>query len=584
MKPTRSILCLAALSALCFSLPVPAAEHGTVAGKKASSARSVRKAPTPAAGVMPAEFSDQTGQNVFQVLLAEIALQRGNLDLAAKAYSDLALRTRDPKVLERTVEIAGFSRRFDLAIDAAKLWLDVEPSSVRAQQMLTSVLIMSNKLDELAPSLTRSLENDKESLANNLLGLNRLFARNKDRLAVFLLIDKVCRPFVDMPEAHYAVAMAAASASMYERAGTEVQRALELRPDWDVAALLQAQVMTQTSVPDAIAFMQGYLERHPDSPDMRLHLARVLVNEKRYDEARTHFAELLKAYPDRAEVVYPVALLALQQNDRDLAEQQLRHLATLNIQDKGLAYYYLGQIAEDRGKGDEALAFYALVGPGEHYVTSQLRSAYLLGEQGKLDEARKLLIAAKAVAPAQATQIAIAEAGLLRKAGQNKAAFDLLDKRLKEKPDDPDLLYESALLAERVGKVEVMERRLRRLIELKPDSAQAYNALGYSFAERKTRLAEARKLIEKALQYAPDDTFILDSMGWVLYRQGDLAGALRELERAYSLRDDPEIAAHLGEVLSAAGRKDEARKLLREALEKYPKNEPLREAVKKFAP
>ena len=180
-------------------------------------------------------------------------------------------------------------------------------------------------------------------------------------------------------------------------------------------------------------------------------------------------------------------------------------------------------------------------------------------------------------------QKAIAEAALLRKAKQPQAAFDLLDARLENLPDNAELLYETALLAERLDQLEIMERRLRRLIELQPEHGQAYNALGYSFADRGIRLPEARELIDKALALMPNDTFILDSLGWVQYRQGDLAGALATLERAYGMRDDPEIGAHLGEVLWAIGRKDDAQKLLRAAQKKHPDNEPLADAVKKFA-
>ena len=196
---------------------------------------------------------------------------------------------------------------------------------------------------------------------------------------------------------------------------------------------------------------------------------------------------------------------------------------------------------------------------------------------------RKLLSEASTGSEEQSIQFAIAEAALLRKAKQPQAAFDLLDARLEQQPDNAELLYETALLAERLDQLEIMERRLRRLIELQPGYAQAYNALGYSFAERGIRLPEARELIDKALTLLPNDTFILDSLGWVLYRQGDLSGALATLERAYGMRDDPEIGAHLGEVLWALGRKDDAQKLLRAAQKKHPDNEPLADAVKKFA-
>jgi tetratricopeptide (TPR) repeat protein len=582
MKHIRRTLCFAALS-IVYSLPGLAADGAAPARKRTPVVRDAKRLATPELRPGDTQYANQPGQVIYQVLLAEIALQRGDANLASQAYADLALRTRDPQVLERTVEVAGYARRFDLALEAARLWIDVDPTSKRAQQMMVSVMILSNQLDDLAPGLIRMLEVDKESLADNLLGLNRMFARNPDRQAVFRLIDKVTRPFFGVAEAHYAVALAAASAGATERALAEVRRALELRADWEMAALLQAQLLSRESPAEALSFMQGFVERNPKALDIRLFLARALIGEKRYSEARSHFDHLLAAYPERAEVLYPAAILALQQDDRILAEARLKHLVTLDIPDKSLAYYYLGQIAEEDKRSAEALSHYALVGAGEHYLPAQLRSARLLADQGQLDAARKQLGKAKPGTPEERVQLLIAEAALLREARQTKAAFDLLDQALTGQPEQPELLYETALLAEKLGRLDLLESRLRKLIELRPDSAQAYNALGYSFAERNLRLSEARELIEKALKLAPEDSFILDSLGWVLYRQGDLPGALANLERAYAKRSDPEIAAHLGEVLWVLGRKEEAGRILREAQQKFPTNEALADALKKFA-
>lgn len=581
MKHVRSTLLLAVLTAF-FSQQALAAD-GAAPTRKRPVAKEVKRPAVKNPKSASEQLIDQEGQAVFQVLVAELALQRGDTDLATKAYSDLSLRTRDPRVLERTVEIAGYARRLDIALEAAKLWLDVEPDSVRAQQMLTSMLILSNRMDELAPSLIRMLETDREALGANLLGLNRMFARNEDRVAVFNLIEKVCRPFFGVPEAHYAVALAASSAAMQERAQAEANRALELRPEWEMAALLQAQIAARTSTAQAVAYLQAFVERNPMARDVKLQLARALVGEKRYDEARQLFNQLLQGFPDNPDVVYPVALLALQQNDLAVAEAQFNHLLTLNIPDKSIAYYYLAQIAEEKGQLNQALELYAKVESGEQMIQARMRGAQILAGQGKLDEARKLLSEANTGSDEQSTQLAIAEAALLRKAKQPQGAFDLLDALLEKRPDNAELLYETALLAERLDQLEIMERRLRRLIELQPEHAQAYNALGYSFADRGIRLPEARELIDKALALMPNDTFILDSLGWVLYRQGDLPGALVALERAHGMRDDPEIAAHLGEVLWAAGRKDDAQKLLRAAQKKHPDNEPLADAVKKFS-
>ncbi len=582
MKPTRRTLCYAAL-ALALSLPTLAAEKTAPARKRPPAAQTTKRQAVNDTAAKEIQYADQPGQALYQVMLAEIAVQRGDPLLASSVYADLAMRTRDPQAMERAVEIAGYARRFDLALEIAKLWIDVEPTSKRAQQILTGAMIVSNQLDELAPNLIRTLELDKEALGENLLGLNRMFARNTDRQAVFQLIDKVCRPFFGVAEAHYAVALAAGSAREFERARAEIQRALELRPNWEAAALLEAQILAQSSTAEAIKFMQAYAERYPNAYDLQLQLARSLVGEKRYAEAKVYFDRLLQAHPNNPEIIYPVAILALQQNDLKLAEVQLKHLLNLDAANKNLAYYYLGQIAEEDKRDADALAYFAKVGSGEQFIPAQVRSAQILVRQDKFSEARQLLANAPAGTEEERVQLIISEGALLREAKQTEAAFALLDNALKKRPEQPDLLYETALLAEKLGKMDILESRLRKLIKLRPDSAQAYNALGYSFAERNIKLAEARELINHALKLLPDDPFILDSLGWVLYRQGDLQGALAYLEQAYAKRDDPEVAAHIGEVLWALGRKEEAQRFLQAAHQKHPDNESLTAATKKFA-
>ncbi len=574
-------------AALAVALTLPAqAEDVNLSARKAPAARQANP-PSPAPSVAPtaetqAELS--AGQTVFQVLLAEIALQRGDLELASQAYANLSLRTRDPQVMERTIEVAGYARRFDLARETARLWLDVDPASKRAQRMLVSMLILSNQLEELPPHLIAMLESDRGALAENLLGLNRMFARSTDRLAVFRLIDKVCQPFFGIAEAHYAVAVAASSAGQGERAKHEIQRALELRPDWEMAAFFQAQLLLRESPAEAIVFLEGFLQRNPNAREAELLLARALVGERRYADAKRHFDQLLQAYPDSPEVVYAVAILALQQDDKTLAETQLKHFVSLKGTEKSPAYYYLGQIAEEGRRTDEALAYYAQVVSGEHYLPAQMRRARILAQQGQLDRGRDVLRNARTEDAEQRVQLYVAEAALLREAKRPEEAFDLLESRLAEQPEQPDLMYETALMAERLNKLELMEVRLRRLIELRPDNPQAYNALGYAYADRNERLVEARQLIEKALALAPDDGFILDSMGWVLFRQGDLPGALAYLERSYAKREDPEIAAHLGEVLWVMGRQDDARRLLLDAQKNHPTNEVLAETIRKLVP
>jgi tetratricopeptide (TPR) repeat protein len=596
MKSIRRVVFLAALSVL----PGISALADEVVSSPGEPPTHENRRPVPSSeNVSVPETQDEEvlGRDAFAVLLAEVALQRNNIELAVQAYADLALRTRDERIMERSIEVAGFARRFDVARETARLWLDVDPESQQAQKMLTSILIMGNRLDELPPHLIGMLESNKVALPGNLLGLNHMFARNPNRPAVFRLIETVCQPFSGIAEAHYAVALAASGAWMGERAKQELQRALELRPEWEMAALLKAQILMRESRDnsrdnsrndprdDAIDFMKNFLENNPDAQQLRLLFARALIGERRYVDARRQFDRLLQDSPDNPEIIYAVAILALQFDDRALAEVHLKSFVALdNVPDRNAAYYYLGQIAEEDKRIDEAVSHYAQVVSGEFYLAAQMRRARLLAGQGKIDEGRELFRSARTDKPEERVRMQITEAALLRDEGRVQEAFDFLEQCLAENPEQPDLLYETALLAEKLNKPGLMESRLRRVIELRPDNHQAYNALGYTYADRNIRLLEAKQLIEKALAFAPDDVAILDSMGWVLFRQGDLPGALSYLERSYGEHEDPEIAAHLGEVLWAMGRQEDARRLLSDAQKKFPSNAVLSDTVRRLAP
>jgi tetratricopeptide (TPR) repeat protein len=243
---------------------------------------------------------------------------------------------------------------------------------------------------------------------------------------------------------------------------------------------------------------------------------------------------------------------------------------------------YLGQVNEERKRYDGALKWYGAVVSGEQYIAAQARYAGVLAKQGHLDQARQHLREITPRNTQQRVQIVQAEAQLLREANAYQEAFDVLTGALEKFPDNPELLYDHAMAAEKVNRLDVLEANLRKLIALRPDHAHARNALGYTLADRNERLDEAHQLIESALKLAPEDPFIMDSMGWVLYRQGRLEQALDYLKRAHNLRPDPEIAAHLGEVLWANGQRDEARTLWSDALKKHPKNEVLQNSVNRF--
>ena len=413
--------------------------------------------------------------------------------------------------------------------------------------------------------------------------MQTLLASHSDKAAVLQLTQDLAKPYPKLPEAHYSIAQAAWNSGQSELALTEVRAALALRPEWERAALLQGQMLQRTSNADAFAYYEGYLKRYPRAMDVRLNYARLLVSGQKYAEARSEFQALMKEFPDNPDVALAVGLLSLQLHDFDAAEAQLLRALETNYKDPDAVRLYLGQANEERKRFDEALRWYGSIDGGEQYVPARSHYAAILAKQGKLDEASKYLQESGQNAQ-QRVQFIQAEAQLLRDANDYRGAYDLLSQALEKSPQSPDLLYDHAMAAEKIDRIDVLESNLRQVIQIKPDHAHAYNALGYTLADRNTRLPEAYTLIEQALKIAPEDPFIMDSMGWVLYRMGQHDAALVFLKRAFELRPDDEIAAHLGEVLWAAGQPDEARKIWDSALQQSPANEVLLATVKRFSP
>jgi len=566
----KLILAVLALS-LCG--PLHAADEG--AAKKPA------RKPSTAAAYGP---EDMLARTVFQSLLADLALQRGDTELGVSAWADLARRTRDPAVISRAVEVAAAAKQYDLALELTRMWLQVEPDSTRARQTESALLVLANRIDDLVPQLAKLLEQDKANLPTNLMHLNRVLGGKSDKKAVQKLVDQLAAPYPEIPEAHFAMGQAAANADDPMRAQSEFARALQLRPGWETAALARAQIMARQSPASAVDSLREFLAAYPDAREVRLTLARLLISERRFDEARVEFDRLLKASPDDPEIVYPAAMLALQQGDAATGRVLLEKLLNSSFPDKSTIHYFLGQLDEEEKKPDAALAHFRQVTAGDQYVAARARAAQILLQQGKPEEARELLHATKGGSATEQARLAIAEAQLLREAGRKDDGYAVLTAALVKHPDDPELLYETALTAERQNQPEVMEKHLRHLLKLKPDHAHALNALGYSLADRNIRLDEANDLITRAVALAPGDPFIMDSLGWVQFRQGKLAEALKTLEKAYAIKADPEIAAHLGEVLWTLGRKEEAARLLSDAAKKNPDNDVLAAALKKFQP
>lgn len=574
-----------ALVAGCAANPAQPGSPGGEAQEESDSDLSSGEAPAIASEPENrSAYPDQelTENLLYEYLLAEIAVQRGNVALSAQAYVDLAKRTRDPRIARRATEVALFARMNNAAIEAATIWHEADPGSTRALEALAGMLVSVGRYDEALPRLKEVLASSTGDPASRFTLLPRMLANAQDKHAALKLTQNLAADYPKIPEANFAVARMAVNVGEDRIALEEVRKARQLRPDSESAVVLEAQILQKTSPDQAAAVLAAYLQSYPQAREARLAYARTLVAQKRFTEARTEFQKLMTGLPDSTEMAFAVALLSLQLKDYDSAEKYLKGLLNTPYRDKDGVRLYLGQVAEERKNLPEALKWYGEVGEGEQYVQAQIRYAQVLAKQGKLDEARAGLHQAAAKNSQQRIQLILAEAQLLRDANQPKAAFDLVGQALDRVPNNPDLLYDYAMLAEKLERVDILESSLRKLIEIQPEHAHAYNALGYSLADRNQRLPEAQALIEKALKLAPDDSFIIDSMGWVLYRRGNLKDSLAYLRRAYAGRPDPEIAAHLGEVLWALGERSEAERVWGDATKDSPDNETLANTIKRL--
>jgi len=579
MKPT-SLLCATTLAGVLFALAGCAgpAVRPAAAPQPAKQAETP-PAPEPARPTPPAQTLTQ--ELLYETLLAEIALQRGEAALATRAYLDLLERTQDYRVAERATQVALQSRLPAEALAAAQRWLALEPDSIAARQTVAAILVTQGRLAEARVHLTRLLAAEGVHLGQGFMHLNNLLARHGNKEEVLALVEELAQPYPQVPEAHFAVARAAFAAGKGERALAALDAALRLRPDWEGAAQFKAQLLEARSADEAAAFFRDYLARQPKAREMRLAYARFLVRQKQYGLARAEFQKLVQDFPGNAEVPFAVGLLSLQMGELKVAEQYLKDALAAGFRDEDTVRYYLGQIAEEDKRFEEARQWYLQVG-GEQAFNARLRHAVVLAKEGRIDEARAQLARLTPENNQQRVQIWQTEAQILRDARRYREAFDVLTRALEKLPNHPDLLYDQAMAAEKIDRLDVLEASLRKLIQIKPDHAHAYNALGYTFADRGIRLPEARKLLEQALALAPEDPFILDSMGWLHYRLREYDKAIDYLRRALTLRADAEIAAHLGEVLWVSGRREEAERVWAEAVRTSPANETLTETMRRL--
>lgn len=551
----------------------------------------------------PAPFtnSDIDSQLFFDLLVGEFEFRAGQGRDAFQTLLDAARRTRDEQLFRRAIEIAVQSRDGDQALAAVRAWRSAEPKSLEAVRTHVQVLSALNRLGEAAePLRALLLATPTADRAGLIAVLPRFVQRTGDRALAARLVEDVTKPFADDPATRVPTLVAAgrvwAAAENDERALALVREAHAADPDAPGPVLLALEMMAKR--PAAEAIVVQHLQRPQADSALRLAYARTLMGAQRLLESSAQIERVTKERPEFAPPFLTLGALHLELRHPQEAEAALKRYLELvqgaptaaaaddddddaerSAEGVVQASLMLAQAAEQRGDYAAAEAWLMRVEDPKRALDVQTRRATLMARQGRLAEAREVLRRAPEREAGDARAKLVAEASLLRDVKRWGEAYDVLGSAAQAFPDDADLLYEQAMVAEKMSRIDDMERLLRRVIELKPESAHAHNALGYSLADRGQRLGEARDLVRRALELSPGDPFITDSLGWVEFRLGNVDEALRLLRQAYAARPDVEIGAHLGEVLWASGQRDDALRVWREASSRDAANEVLRETI-----
>ena len=558
-----------------------------------------------AASDPPVENSRLDAQLFYQLLIGEIELRSGEAGTAYQVVLDAARRGRDEQLFRRATEIALQARAGDQALAAVMAWRSALPRSIEAHRYLIQLLVALNRADESIEPLRSLIQLTPEAERPGLIqSLPGFFSRTGDKTQTPALVERVVQDWITQPATRTAARVALARAWLgvpdAAKALPLLQQAHADDPGNESVAMLAAGLVGST--PAAEAIVDSFLKTKPDNHGVRLNYVRVLTNAQRYGDAAAQLETITRLAPDMAppwltlgalqvELRHPAeAITALKTYLGKLENAPATAPAGADDDDdddattptdwreqgRTQAWLLLAQAAEQQHDYKGAEGWLAKVDNPQRALEVQTRRASLLARQGKIKEARELIRKAPEKTPADGRAKFLAEAQVLRDVKLWREANAVLEQANKEYPDDVDLLYEQSMMAEKLNRMDEMERLLRKVIALKPDHHHAYNALGYSLAERNQRLDEARDLIRKALDLSPGEPFITDSLGWVEYRLGNRSEALRLLQQAYRARPDAEIAAHLGEVLWVTGQHDEARRVWREAKTRDAGNDVLR--------
>ena len=528
---------------------------------------------------------DAVADASYNLMVAEIALNQGNTEVAVKHYLDVALTQDNPEIAERAVRVAVYGQNLEAAIVAAHRWIELDPSRVEARQVIAAIYIRQDKIPEAftyIDDLIQTSDLEDAQLFPPLLGI---LAREKNTNTVLAVSLLIAQKNPDRAYAQYLHGMLSAQNGRAEAALEYLDRSLVIDEIEGVHATRAKILLSLGRSDEAVVSLNKAVENNPDDQALRLTYARLLVDIKDYEKAWVQFEKLHQDSPNDTELLYTLGLLSLESQRLDDAEKYMMMLVELK-QREGEAQYYLGRIFENRKQYDKAIDWYGQVHVGDYKFDAQLRIADMLGLSERTDEAVEHLdaILKGSQSDGSLVRIYIAKGELLRAARRYEEAMVVFNTALEIVPGNSDLLYSRALVAERLGRIDMLEADIKFILKTEPNNAHALNALGFTLADQTDRYEEAYAYIKRAIEINPDDAAIIDSWGWIHYRMGDYDKAIALLRTALSRFDDAEIASHLGEVLWVSGNQDEARSIWQKALKKSPDAPALQSVMQRFNP
>ncbi|MGI9286062.1 MAG: tetratricopeptide repeat protein [Pseudomonadales bacterium] len=519
-------------------------------------------------------------QTLYSLLVADLAAQRNQFDIALRNYVNEALSTKDSGIARHATMLAELLQAENVALKTSNIWADTQPDDAQAQYSAAIHEARAQKLDSAMVKMTRSMELEGKTNFTALarLAANATRAKQKALLAEYKALAEDRTGDTDLL---IGTAMLQQQLGKLTDALGSVQQTLAIEPDNVSAIASEARILQLLDQPDkAFKRLESQLEDKPDNKRLRLLYARLLTKTD-LQKAQQQFEMLVQQHPKDEELRFTLALVYRENQQLGLARAELQKLIA-GEKETAAAHYYLGLVEEESGNIDAALTQYDQVKPSKVFLQAMARSAELKANAGELEEVVENLQALGEQHSDYAIDLLLLAADTLTKSGSLDRSHKLLSDALVVNPEDPNLLYARSMLNEKRLDLVAMESDLRHMLELDPDNSTALNALGYTLTVHTKRYDEAHELIERALELKPNDPAIMDSMGWNQFRRGNLDEALTYLQRAHKLFPDPEVAAHLGEVLWAAGQQKEAKAVWRKALANEPENPIMKDIVERF--